>query len=273
MTDNGCPIFIITLEDATSRQESIRRRLTELGLSFQFIPGVDGRKLDLLAHPAYEPVKRRLFYGRDLSNGEFGCVLGHRNVYRHMIEHRIECAVVLEDDSILTDELPAVLAALRHERDCWDLVRFLGRQKNYRSTRTIRPLPGTSAMLSRQLGIPGGAYGYMLNLRAAERLEKLMQKNWLAVDTLHGAVWLTGLRTFSVTPSPVLPNDQAPSCIDTLDDNLRWDKTVRLEGTMRLLYPLTRGLWKFYLNCCTQYVRFSTLAKDRKLARQARPQD
>jgi len=158
----------------------------------------------------------------------------------------------------------ALVVGVRIKRIADELVSdVLGRDKNYRSTRFIRPLEGTSAMLARQLGIPGGAYGYMLNLKAAKRLNRMTQKNWLAIDTLHGAVWLTGLKTLAVAPSPVLPNDESPSCIDTQDDNLRWDKTVRLEGGMRLIYPVTRGLWKFYLACCTGWIRLKSLLCDR----------
>jgi len=258
----GYHIFVITLPHATDRQQTIRRRLAGLGLPFEFIEGVDGRKLDLARHPNYAPGKRRMFYGRDLSGGEFGCILAHRRVYRHMISERVERALVLEDDALLTDQLPAVLRALEGIQPGWDLVRFLGREKNYRTTRVIAPLPGTEAMLARQLGIPGGAYGYLLNLDAARRLEELTRRNWLAIDTLHGAVWLTRLRTYAVVPSPVLPNDLSPSCIDTQDGNLRWDKTVRLKGPLRLVYPLTRGAWKFYLGCCTSYVRLKTLPPD-----------
>lgn len=260
-------IFVITLPHAVERQQAIRKRLGELGLEFEFIEGVDGRRLDLATHPNYAPAKRRLFYGRDLSGGEFGCILAHRRVYEHMVAHKVECALVLEDDAILTDDLPAVLEALCELQEVWDLVRFLGREKNYRTTRRIAGLPGTHVSLSRQLGIPGGTYGYLLNLAAAKKMESLTRQNWLAIDTLHGATWLTGLRTYSVMPSPVLPNDLSPSCIDTQDNNLRWDKSVKLKGWMRLVYPLTRGAWKFYLNCWTQSLRARTLASDKRLSR------
>ncbi|GAB4564175.1 MAG: glycosyltransferase family 25 protein [Geothermobacteraceae bacterium] len=267
-TDHTTRIFVITLPHAVERQETIRSRLGELGLDFEFIEGVDGRKLDLGAHPNYAPLKRRLFYGRDLSGGEFGCILAHRRVYEHMVNLKIERALVLEDDAILADELPAVLAALGELGENWDLVRFLGREKNYRSTRKIAPLNGAGASLARQLGIPGGAYGYLLNLRAAVRLEELTRRNWLAIDTLHGATWQTRLRTFAIMPSPVLPNDLSPSCIDTQDDNLRWDKSVKLNGWMRLVYPITRGAWKLYLNCWSASLKLATLRQDQRLAKQ-----
>jgi len=261
----SCSFFIISLEHAQDRRDTISERLNQLGLSFEFLPGVDGRKLDLLRHPHYEPWKRRLFWGRDLSNGEFGCVLAHRGVYQHMVDHQIPFAVVLEDDAILTDELPAVIRSLCEQSAHWDLVRFLGRPKNYKSARAIALLEGTSAMLSRPHGVPGGAYGYLLSLEAAKRLLEMMDKNWLAIDTLHGVTWLTKLRTLSVVPSPVLPNDDIPSCIDEQDSNQRWDKRNQLQGWMKILYPVTRFIWKTYLNVCNKYVWLRTLSADRRL--------
>lgn len=265
-----CPVYILSLEHSKDRREIIAARLKELSLPFAFHNGVDGRKLDLLSHPNYEPTKRRFFYGRDLSGGEFGCVLAHRNIYRHMVENRISRAVVLEDDAILTDDLPAVIKALCKIPDTWDLVRFLGRPKNYWSTRPIVSLDETPCMLSRPLGTPGGAYGYVLSLHAAERLLLMMQKNWLAIDTLHGLTWLTGLKTLSVMPSPVLPNDDIPSCIDELDNDARWDKSIKLNGWKRFVYPLSRALWKLYLNSCIKYVWFRTWLTDMGLRRQFR---
>ena len=267
-SENKLQIFVITLENATQRQQSIAARLKELGLSFAFIYGVDGRKLDMNSHPLYAPLKRRLFYGRDLSNGELGCVLAHKKIYQTMIDNSVRQALVLEDDAILTDELPCVLEGLHEGPQNWDLIRFLGREKNYRSTRPITSIKGTSATFSRQLTIPGGAYGYMLNLKAAKRLNGLMRKNWLAIDTLHGMSWHTGLKTFSVMPSPVLPNDQSPSCIDTQDNNLRWDKSIRLPLLLRICYPITRGAWKFYLGICTRFVQIKTYLPDARLRAQ-----
>lgn len=262
-----CPVFVITLEHAAARRATIGARLAELQLPCEFRSGVDGRKLDLLSHAAYAPLWRRFSFGRDLSPGEFGCVLAHREIYRHMVAKQVPKALVLEDDAILADELPTVIAALDKVQPDWDLVRFLGRPKNYQASRIIGPLPGVGSELARPLGTPGGAYGYLLTLKAAECLLQLMERNWLAIDTLHGLVWMTGLETLAVVPSPVLPNDAIPSCIDGLDDNARWDKRIQVAGWQRRLYPVTRGAWKLYLNLHLGWVRLRNGPKDRRLGR------
>lgn len=261
------PCFVITLEHSKERRETISSRLGELGIPFEFHPGVDGRKIDLLANPGYSKWKRRMFFGRDLSNGEFGCILAHKSIYEHIVKNNIGTALILEDDAILCDELPDVISALARNPESWDLVRFLGREKNYRASRKIARLPGTQSDLARPHCTPGGAYGYVISNQAARRLLSMMEKNWLPIDTLHGVSWLTNLNTVSVTPSPVLPNDQVPSCIDEQDSNMRWDKSVQLSGWRKLIYPLTRGGWKTYSNVLIKYIWFGTLISDRRLSR------
>ncbi len=260
--------FVITLEHAEARRKIIASRLDELEIPFEFHPGVDGRKIDLVSHPGYSKWKRRMFFGRDLSNGEFGCVLAHKSIYERIVAENIDVALILEDDAILCDELPSVVNALVQHQKNWDIVRFLGRPKNYRASRTIAELPGTQSQLARPHGMPGGAYGYVINNRAARRLLSMMEKNWLPIDTLHGVSWLTKLNTVSVIPSPVLPNDDVPSCIDEQDSNLRWNKSVSLSGWRKLIYPLTRGAWKTYCNVLVKYVWFSSLMSDIRLSKE-----
>lgn len=273
MSPNKEPLvhcFVITLEHSQERRKIISSRLDELKIPFEFYPGVDGRKIDLLSHRNYSKWKRRMFFGRDLSNGEFGCILAHKSIYEHIAEKNIGIALILEDDAILCDELPSVVSALTQHQENWDIVRFLGRKKNYRASRTIARLPGTHNCLARPHGMPGGAYGYVISNQAAQRLLSMMEENWLPIDTLHGVSWLTKLNTVSVVPSPVLPNDDVPSCIDEQDSNLRWDKSVSLSGWRKLIYPLTRGAWKTYCNVLVKYVRLRTLLPDIKLSRQLR---
>jgi len=270
MTAPGYHCIVISLEHAQARRDAISTRLRSLGIPFEFVPGVDGRHLDVPTHPGYDTFKRRIYFGRDLSNGELGCVLAHRNACRHVLDSGYAAALVLEDDALLTDDLPTVMADLLAMPERWDLVRFLGRKKNYRSSRLIAPLPHCGAHLARPLGTPGGAYGYLMNLRAARRLLELTENIWLPIDTLHGMTWHTGLSTLSVVPSPILPDDDTPSCIDSQDAHRRWDKSVTLTGAWRLAYPFTRVFHKLRFGIMGRWMRLVTLLPDLQARRRAR---
>lgn len=69
-----------------------------------------------------------------------------------------------------------------------------------------------------------------------------MHKNWVPVDTLHGQVLRTRIRSFGVTPSPVshYEGEDSPSLIG----HQRFDKTPVLFGNEKYFYPFTRFLYK-----------------------------
>ena len=83
-----------------------------------------------------------------------------------------------------------------------------------------------------------------------------------SIDTLHGVSWLTGLETLSVVPTPILPNYEAPSCIDKQDAHLLWNKSVTLTGIQPLNHPLTSGALKTYFNVMVRLVWLRTLIPD-----------
>lgn len=240
--DNAFPhIFVINLKHSAERRRFMAAQLDPLGHEYSFFTAVDGRELELNSLTSYARLLRRLFFGRDLTQGEMGCLLSHRTVYQHILNQNISTAIVLEDDVFIQDGFSDVIKTLLNAPVGWDVVRFLGREKVYRRSRFIWHLCEPYALV-RPMTASGGAYGYLLNQKAARRLLECMQKNWLPVDSLHSHVWRTHLETFSVRPSPVLPDDQVESTIGAL----RFDKTSQLSGWQRVIHPIARGLFKLY---------------------------
>lgn len=160
-----------------------------------------------------------------------------------MIAGDIPAALILEDDAILQDDLPAVLAALPALRQDsgWELVRFLGHDKIRRQVRVLRPLFG-DYKLCRAYGTPGGAYGYVLSQAGARKLARAMRVNWVPVDVLHGQSWRTGMEVYAVVASPVLPDYDVPSTMPPE----RFDKTTALRGWEKPAYLATRFGFKVY---------------------------
>lgn len=86
-------------------------QLQRLGIEYERIPTIYGA--DLTAEQkrsAYRSFRARLVRGTPLSDGEIGCALSHCAIYRQMAQEKIEIALVLEDDIVISDEFPAVLA-------------------------------------------------------------------------------------------------------------------------------------------------------------------
>jgi len=238
------PVFVINLPRDIQRLEDMGRQLDALGLPYQIFEAVDGYALKPEDMGFYDRKKRCRYFGRDLLPGELGCLLSHYKIYEKMDRDNIEYAVICEDDLIFENDFKDVLERLlspqMRSKVPWDVIRFLGSEKIYkRGCRKIVPLVA-HYWLARLPTAPGGAHGYLLSLKAARVMLSHMQKNWLPIDTLQGRVWETGLETLVVHPAPLTPDPAAGS---TIGDE-RFDKTVKLTGLEKTLFPLFRAWFK-----------------------------
>lgn len=234
-------IFVINREKDEVRRAEMTKRLNEVGLDFEFFQAVDGHAIDAHNHPEYDGEKRRLIFGRDLSEGEIGCLLSHRGICLKMIEEKIPVAMVLEDDTHLESELPVVLSRLLSMDLKWDMIRFLSRKKVLAGTqrKIANLMPGYD--LVRIQATPGGAYAYLLTLNAAKAIAVHTRRNWLPIDALQSRTWQLGLEVFITNPSPVIVDNDVPSTIG----DVRFDKKVELSGMKRVLHPFFRAWFKW----------------------------
>ncbi|HTK84101.1 MAG TPA: glycosyltransferase family 25 protein, partial [Patescibacteria group bacterium] len=69
------PIFVISLPSSVQRRAAMAARLNSIGASWRFFDGFDGSSLSPENYPDYDRTRRRLFFGKDLTPGEMGCLL------------------------------------------------------------------------------------------------------------------------------------------------------------------------------------------------------
>ena len=239
--DTFPPVFVINLEQSTDRRAAMGARLDQLHINYSFFKAVNGHALNIDTLPAYAKTCRRLFFGRDLTKGEIGCLLSHKAVYQHIVDNNIERAIILEDDVFIEPSFPQIIREIIQSPVKWDVIRFLAYDKVQKIGRNVFELPSKPHVLARIPTTSGGAYCYMINQKAARVLLHHMQKNVLPVDILHGYVWRTGLETFILRPSPVTADLNNESTIGAV----RFDKTIQLSGWQKAVYPLTRAWLKF----------------------------
>ncbi|MFM2128991.1 MAG: hypothetical protein RL477_537 [Pseudomonadota bacterium] len=234
------PVFLINMARDVERRRLMTERLEAIGLPFTVVEAVVGAGLDLDACAHYDGPRRRRFFGRDMTPGEVGCLLSHRAIMQRMIDENLPAAVILEDDVIFEPDFPDVLRALTGGGRRWDIIRFLGSEKIYRlGRRLIAPLVGRY-WLARIPGTHGGAHAYLLSQDAARALLAHTDRAWMPIDTMQGRCWTTGLESLVVHPCPLRTDPAAGS---TIEDK-RFDKTLRLSGFDRALYPLRRFAFK-----------------------------
>jgi len=107
-------IFIINMAKDTKRRHSISRQMDKLKLEHEFFNAVAGKDLSPVElRRSYNHSKAMRTECRGLTPSEIGCALSHIGVYRLILERRLPMALVLEDDTVLSDAINAVLECLQ----------------------------------------------------------------------------------------------------------------------------------------------------------------
>ena len=121
--------YIINLESSDSRLKAMTDHLNTLGLPFERVAAIDGRKLDVSSFAEYDPVSTQRRHGRVMSGGELGCYLSHITALKSFAESEFENALICEDDIILPSDAKHFLSSFLELSKCesltWDLL-FLG---------------------------------------------------------------------------------------------------------------------------------------------------
>ncbi|MET9028987.1 glycosyl hydrolase 53 family protein [Nocardia sp. NPDC004168] len=155
--------FVVNLDRDTERLTVISENLARHGMLFERWPATDGRTLDFDRPEQGEVVQD---FGRWASL-EAACGISHIRLWRHIVDHGIPWAIVLEDDAELISPLPHDVDEWGLPPDC-DLV-FLS------SRATPGRIRSTSGRFSYADLIGGaGTEGYLVGLAGAVKLLQIM---------------------------------------------------------------------------------------------------
>ena len=188
-------------------------QLQHLQLPFTRLAAVDARALTPLQHAALDESAYRRKHGMSPVLGELGCYLSHVAVMRAFLASAAEFALVLEDDVLLRDSLPAVLQGLVWQAGRWDVVKLSAvHSGSPQPVLEVAPDHHLAVMLSRCTG----SSAYLMNRRAAEvylREPGGLLPMQLPYDHVFDQGWRFGLKVRLVTPTPCGHDDQIASTI------------------------------------------------------------
>ena len=92
--------FIIHLHRAVKRKNNVQSIISNLNHETEVINAIDGNKLTSNEISKYLS-KKNLYkphYPFQINNGEIGCFLSHRAVWKKIVEEKLDSALILEDD-------------------------------------------------------------------------------------------------------------------------------------------------------------------------------
>ncbi len=245
---DGLQTWVINLDRAPERLARIAAQLQRLQLPFERLPAVDARAFTPAQQAAIDETAYRRRHGMPSLPGELGCYLSHVEVVRRFLASGAEFALVLEDDVVLHDSLPAVLHGLVANAARWDTVK-LSAVHSGTPVPVLEIAPGhaLAVMLSRCTG----SSAYVMNRRAAQAYAQGLLPMTLPYDHVFDQGWRFGLKVRLVTPTPCGHDDQIASNIGAPPSRVRkfhWTKRLsthafRLRNEWRrLVYGLTQAL-------------------------------
>ncbi len=260
------PIFIVSLKEAEARRAGMSAQMEKLGLLFKFFDAFDGRQTNVLAQDRYNGARRLAFWGRHLDGGEWGCLMSHMNIYRHMLENNLPHAIILEDDALLDPNFKTVIENMLKIKTGCELIRFFGSPKVAgKKQRRIAEL-SAGIWLSRLPSIHGGSHAYYITQDGARKMLHHFETKGASypIDFYLGHNWETGISALSV--NPVAKQDL--SYISAIGDE-REDPKQDVKGLHCLTFPLTRGWYKISTLLRKQWIYRAAYMKDKKLSHDA----
>lgn len=195
----GFQTWVINLDRAPERLARITAQLQRLGMPFHRLAAVDARHMTpeqraFLDEPAY-----RRKHGMSPILGELGCYLSHVQVMQAFLASSADCALVLEDDVLLHNSLPAVLQGLAQHRQRWDMCKLS-------AVHSGTPQPFLEVAAGHQLAVMlsrcTGSSAYAINRSAAQAYLQQLLPMSLPYDHVFDQGWRFGLKVRLVTPTP-----------------------------------------------------------------------
>ena len=257
--------YIINLERATERRELVIEEFAYHGIDFEIVPGVDW--LDLTECDVREIVDPK-FLAKSKNwpdpmclHGMLACWLSHRKVWQKALSEGERRIAVFEDDVNLTDDAKSALKAIyKLDNIEFDIV-FL--YDSYREKQMI-PVHKIDDKFALNLVkfTSMGAVSYIINNHAMKALLDQYPLMNMAIDQLMHWYWVTGMRTYILTPQTAFHGDTNPydshhsysGESGIYNDTLEWKKANSFKFKMYKLKVEMKNLRTFPLRLFSKYI-------------------
>ena len=211
MPEDRVFIEVISLPESTARRANVARQLDSTGLPWTFFDAIIPSALS--SPPAeYDARRRQSFTGYPMSEGEIGCFLSHRAVWREVVARQKFC-LVLEDDFVIVKDrdLRSLLILIAPHLADFGFIRLHGIFPV--KSKPVRQLAGSDLAIVKTRGDPAGTLAYLVTPSAAKRLLESSARFFVPVDDFLGWGWLHRLGIFSLHPYPIADASTLPGAI------------------------------------------------------------
>lgn len=199
--------YVLGLERAADRKEAIVKELDHYGIEFDFHWAIDWHSI------TDDDVQCNVYpkYLKEFNNsvdplqiyGMLACWMSHRNLWKSAMDKGLDSIAVFEDDATFSEDTkPALAAIARLEKQNYEYdIIFLYNAKPF----PLIPVHSIDDRFKLNLIKYNsiGAVGYVISRNAMGTLLNKFPMMIMGIDALMHWYWLTGLRTYILTPHVV----------------------------------------------------------------------
>lgn len=234
------PCFVLGAAEDASQREAVRARLESRGLQVVFFPMITPSSIDERSLGSYINIEKNInAYGDVLTRDNVAIALSHIAVYRHILNHHIPSAVILESDTDISPDLPVLLDTgtpncLEHMFGSYEPVVVILTHVEQAYRNPFRTVGNTAFKLVRPYGSVRQSRGYFITNAACHNLIKTQYPVWTSADHWEGFVEQDIFRLWALTPNV------AWACSNALPEPVYPPKRASRSGHM--LSPMQK-LW------------------------------
>ena len=199
-------VLVINLDANQERLTSMTNQCLDLGIEFERVSAVLGLELSPVDKAkVYDLSANNDKYYKVLNDGEIGCYLSHMRCWEQIVAEDLDFALILEDDAVLTTEMPKFIQAMTQIALDWDYIKLSHGSK--------QKALGKSMELTEQLilaecaKLPATTTGQFVSNRGAHKLLATALPIARPIDIDIQFWFEKKLSCFVVRPFPVLSGD------------------------------------------------------------------
>jgi glycosyl transferase family 25 len=197
-------IYVISLAGAHERRAAITKQLEKLGLAFEFFDACTGADGYQPFFDGYTAATYRIHSRRDALPGEIGCYASHLSLWQRCAQAG-RPMVIIEDDAILTDQLPVALEATEKIITTCGFIRLEPNKQSSRRPRRYMPVGKVDEFEVNYIArVALCGTGYAVSPAAAEQLAKHSKVLLAPVDRYLQRAWSHRQPLYLLSPPVVL---------------------------------------------------------------------
>ena len=222
--------FLINLDHSADRLRYMQAQFSRLKLDVERVSAIWGLNVPDWLAPEFEDT--------NLTPGEVGCYASHLIACQMIVAQELPYALVLEDDTELSDDFPGICASLLpwHAPKGWDCIHLATAYKV--AVKRVSGLTNERDLV-RFIRQPSGTTAYLISNQGARKWLAPRQRR-LPADVDNRQTWPEG-NVYGVYPPLGKPSPQFRSIIEARGARPHPISLRARMATLREIGPLTYG--------------------------------